>query len=47
MHEPGMDTLTSIKAFRRVIESGSFVAAADRLADMLALDFRLVRLPRQ
>ena len=27
MHEPGMDTLTSIRAFRRVIESGSFVAS--------------------
>src|ERR1700747_3546014 len=26
-----MDTLTSIKVFRHVVESGSFVAAADRL----------------
>jgi DNA-binding transcriptional LysR family regulator len=27
----GVDTLTSIKVFRQVVESGSFVAAADRL----------------
>jgi DNA-binding transcriptional LysR family regulator len=27
-----MDTLSSIKAFRQVVESGSFVAAAERLA---------------
>jgi DNA-binding transcriptional LysR family regulator len=27
----GMDTLTSIKVFRQVVESGSFVAAAERL----------------
>ena len=26
-----MDTLTSIKVFRQVVESGSFVSAADRL----------------
>ena len=26
-----MDTLTSLKVFRRVVESGSFVGAADRL----------------
>src|SRR5712671_5788307 len=26
-----MDTLTSIKVFRQVVESGSFVAAADKL----------------
>jgi DNA-binding transcriptional LysR family regulator len=26
-----MDTLTSIKVFRQVVESGSFVAAAERL----------------
>src|SRR5580700_8387932 len=27
----GVDTLTSIKVFRQVVESGSFVAAAERL----------------
>jgi DNA-binding transcriptional LysR family regulator len=26
-----VDTLTSIRVFRQVVESGSFVAAADRL----------------
>jgi len=27
-----MDTLTSLKVFRQAVESGSFVAAAERLA---------------
>ena len=29
---PGVDTLVSMKVFRQVVESGSFVAAAERLS---------------
>jgi DNA-binding transcriptional LysR family regulator len=37
-----MDTLTSIKAFRQVVESGSFVAAAERLEVSKAMVSRRV-----
>src|SRR5579872_6142027 len=38
-----VDTLTSIRVFRRVVESGSFVAAADRLDLSAAMPSRLDR----
>ena len=42
-----MDTLTSMKAFRQVIESGSFAAAAERLDVSTSMVSKYVRYAEQ